>query len=65
MNAQVGDVLIIESPEPGKPDRIGTIVALQNIDGSPPFVVHWVVGDYTSLIEPGPQARIKQRALYS
>jgi Domain of unknown function (DUF1918) len=51
MKAQVGDELIIESPEPGTSDRIGTIVALQNADGSPPYIVHWLVGDYDSLIE--------------
>ena len=62
MKAQVGDELIIVSVESGKPDRIGTIMALQNTDGSPPYVVHWVVGDYASLIEPGFQARIERRA---
>jgi Domain of unknown function (DUF1918) len=58
MKAQVDDELIIESPEPGTSGRIGTIVALQNADGSPPHVVHWLVGDYDSLIRPGPAARI-------
>jgi hypothetical protein len=62
MKAQVGDELIIVSAESGKPDRTGTIMALQNTDGSPPYVVHWVVGDCTSLIEPGSQARIERRA---
>ena len=61
MKAQVGDELIIESPEPGTCGRIGTIVALQNADGSPPYVVHWLAGDYDSLIEPGPTARIGRR----
>jgi len=61
MKAQVDDELIIESPEPGTSGRIGTIVALQNADGSPPYVVHWLVGDYDSLIRPGPTARIGRR----
>ncbi len=61
MKAQVGDELIIESPEPGTSGRIGTIVALQNADGSPPYVVHWLAGDYDSLIEPCPAARIGRR----
>jgi hypothetical protein len=60
MEAQVGDELIIEGPEPGTSGRIGTIVALQNADGSPPYVVHWLAGDYDSLIRPGPTARIKR-----
>jgi hypothetical protein len=53
MKAQVGDELIIESPEPGTSGRVGTIVALQNADGSPPYVVHWLADDYDSLIYPG------------
>jgi Domain of unknown function (DUF1918) len=61
MKAQVGDELIIESPVPGTSGRIGTIVALRNTDGSPPYVVHWLAGDYDSLIEPGPTARIERR----
>ena len=61
MNAQVGDELIIESPEPGTSARMGTIVALRNADGSPPYVVHWLAGDYDSLIQPGLTARIQRR----
>jgi hypothetical protein len=61
MKAEVGDELIIESPQPGTPDRIGTIVALHNTDGSPPYVVHWLAGDYDSQIDPGPKARIERR----
>jgi len=60
MKAKVGDELIIESPQPGAPGRIGTIVALHNADGSPPYVVHWLVGDYDSQIDPGPMARIER-----
>ena len=44
-----------------KSGRIGTIVALRNADGSPPYVVHWLAGDYDSLIQPGPTARIERR----
>jgi hypothetical protein len=61
MKAQVGDCLIIEGAEPGEPRRIGTIVALRNADGSPPYIVHWVTGDYDSLVRPGPGARIEPR----
>ena len=61
MKAQVGDELITESPAPGTSGRIGTIVAVRNADGSPPYVVHWLAGDNDSLIEPGPTARIERR----
>jgi len=61
MKAEVGDELIIESPKPGTAGRIGTIVALQNADGSPPYIVHWLAGDYDSLVDPGPKTRIERR----
>lgn len=61
MEAQVGDELVIESPELGTSGRRGTIVAIQNADGSPPYVVHWLAGDYDSLIDPGPAARVERR----
>jgi hypothetical protein len=65
MNAQVGDELIIESPQPGAPGRIGTIVALQNTDGSPPYVVHWLAGDYVSQIDPARWHGSKGTTLHS
>lgn len=61
MKARVGDELVIGGPEPGTSGRIGTIVAFQNADGSPPYVVHCLAGDYDSLIRPGPTARIERR----
>ena len=51
MKAKVGDELIIDSPEPTHPGRIGTIIALTNHDGSPPYVVRSLVG-YESLVFP-------------
>ncbi len=59
MKAKVGDELIIDSPEPTHPGRIGTIIALTNHDGSPPYVVRWLAG-YESLVFPGPDVRIEE-----
>lgn len=61
MKAQVGDELIMESTEPVQSRRVGTIVGLKTADGSPPYLVHWVVGDYDSLIFPGPSTRMEVR----
>jgi hypothetical protein len=58
MTAEVGDELVVESTEPVHACRVGTIVGLKNADGSPPYLVHWVVGDYDSLIHPGPSTRM-------
>jgi hypothetical protein len=60
MHAEIGDELIIASPGPQRPGRTGTIIALTNEDGSPPYVVRWLAG-YESMIFPGPNARITRR----
>ncbi|MGA3155247.1 MAG: DUF1918 domain-containing protein [Streptosporangiaceae bacterium] len=30
-------------------------------DGSPPYRVYWLAGDYESMIVPGPGARVEKR----
>jgi hypothetical protein len=61
MRAHVGDELVVESTQPAHMRRVGTIVALRTADGSPPYLVHWLVGDYPSLIYPGPGVRMEVR----
>jgi Domain of unknown function (DUF1918) len=61
MRAQVGDELIVETAVPVPSRRVGVIAGLKNADGSPPYLVHWLVGDYYSLIFPGPDTRITVR----
>jgi Domain of unknown function (DUF1918) len=61
MRAHVGDELTVESTVPVPTSRVGTIVGLKNADGSPPYLVHWVVGDYDSLIFPHPGTRMTVR----
>lgn len=58
MRAQVGDRLIVESTVPVPSRRVGIVIGLENADGSPPYLVHWLAGDYNSLIFPGPDSRI-------
>jgi len=62
MKAQVGDELIVEKSQTGEPRRVGRIVALESADGSPPYLVRWVAGDYESLVFPWPGVRIRHRA---
>ena len=61
MRAQVGDELIVETAVPVPSRRVGIIAGLKNTDGSPPYLVHWPVGDYYSLIFPGPDTLITVR----
>jgi len=63
MQAQVGDQLIIDGPARNRSARIGTIIALANHDGSPPYLVRWLAG-YESLVYPGPDVRIARDHRY-
>lgn len=65
MRAKVGDELVVEKAGNGESGRVGTIVALRTSDGSPPYLVHWVVGDYDSLVFPWPGVRIRPAAASS
>ena len=58
MIAHVGDELIVESTAPVASRRVGIVIGLKNVDGSPPYLVHWLVGNYNSLIFPGLDTRM-------
>jgi len=57
----VGDTLVIGDDDTGRTPRIGEIIAVPNPDGSPPYRVRWLAGEYESLIFPGPSARVRKR----
>jgi Domain of unknown function (DUF1918) len=59
--ARWGDELVVESTAPVPSRRVGIIVGLKNVDGSPPYLVHWMVGDYNSLSFAGPDTRMTVR----
>ena len=54
MKAEVGDRLV----QDGDPGRVGLIIGLQNMDGSPPYVVKWLSDGHIALVSPGPYTRI-------
>jgi len=60
LSAQVGDTLIIEDESSAGTPRIGRILAVSSPDGSPPYRVRWLAGEYESLISPGPGARVEK-----
>lgn len=60
LRAHVGDTLVIEEENAAGAPRIGRILAVGNPDGSPPYRVRWLAGDYESLIYPGPGARVEK-----
>jgi hypothetical protein len=61
MRANVGDELIVGKTEICGAERVGTIVAVSGSDGSPPYLVHWVAGDYDSLVSPWPAVRVRHK----
>lgn len=60
LRAEVGDTLIIEVRGPAGIPRVGEIVAVTSPDGSPPYRVRWLAGEYESVISPGPGARVEK-----
>ena len=59
MNAHVGDLLLLEGTHLRDGRRTAVITALRHGDGSPPYEVRWLDDGRTTLIFPGPEARIK------
>lgn len=67
LKADAGDVLVIDPDGQSGLPRIGQIIAVLGQDGAPPYRVHWVVGDYESLISPVAGAYVRksrQRAAF-
>lgn len=62
MRAERGDWLIIERVNVGQSPRRGLIVAVRSVGGSPLYRVRWGGNGHTSLIAPGPDARIVKAA---
>lgn len=58
MKAEVGDQLMVQQVDGGSP-RVGTILAIKEIEGSPAYLVHWTAGDYTSLVFRRPGMRFR------
>ncbi|XVU28090.1 DUF1918 domain-containing protein [Actinoplanes sp. CA-054009] len=62
MIARIGDRIVVEGTHIGDSRRIGVITAVAHADGTPPYEVRWVDDGRTSLIFPGPEARIEKQA---
>jgi hypothetical protein len=58
LHARVGDQLVILSSTLGRPVRDGEIIETRGADGSPPFLVRWADDGRTTLVFPGPDARV-------
>jgi hypothetical protein len=60
MDGIPGDELVVNGSS-GRDERIGLILGVRDIDGHAAYLVHWVVGDYDSLVSPWPAVRVRHR----
>lgn len=58
MKARQGDRIVILAAKVDEHLREGEIVAVDHPDGSPPYRVRWTDTGQTTLLFPGPDARI-------
>jgi hypothetical protein len=58
LHAQVGDQLLSLSKTLDRPVRDGEIIETRGPDGAPPFLVRWDDDERTTLVFPGPDARV-------
>ncbi|MCZ2812066.1 MULTISPECIES: DUF1918 domain-containing protein [unclassified Modestobacter] len=56
MRAEVGNWLVVRNRLLDRPVRAGEIVEVPHADGSPPWTVHWLDDERTSVVFPGSDA---------
>lgn len=61
LRAEVGDFLVVDEGGPAGLPSLGEIISVPSPDGSPPYRVRWLAGEYESTILPAPGARIEKR----
>jgi len=59
MIAHIGDRVILDGTHLGDGHRVGVVTATPHADGGPPYQVRWLSDGRTTLIFPGPEARIE------
>ena len=56
MKAKVGDFLVVKGTTTEKHDQHAEIIGVRSEDGSPPYVVRWLVTGNEATMYPGPDA---------
>jgi hypothetical protein len=64
MIAHVGDQIVLQGTHLGDHRRVGVITSV-GPDGNPPYQVRWLDDGRTTMIFPGPEARIEPPAVAS
>jgi hypothetical protein len=60
LRAAVGDRITLLSTSSARPVRAGVVVEVQNGDGSPPYVVHWLDNNERALVYPGANSVVER-----
>jgi len=58
MRASIGDRVVVRSRHVGVPERIGDIVEIRGVEGTPPYLVRWHDSGSAGLVYPGSDATI-------
>jgi hypothetical protein len=58
--AQLGDRLILEGTHVDDARRVGVVIALHHLDGSPPYTVRWLDDTTNPWSSPGPDACVER-----
>ena len=53
MKARVGDFLVVKGTTTERHDQHAEIIEVRSQDGSPPYVVRWLVTDHKATVYPG------------
>ena len=53
MKAKVGDFLVVKGTTTERHDQHAEIIEVRSQDGSPPYVVRWLVSDHEATVYPG------------
>ena len=56
MKAKVGDFLVVKGTTTERHDQHAEIIEVRSQDGSPPYVVRWLVTDHEATVYPGSDA---------
>src|ERR1700694_3808770 len=58
MKARVGDFLVVKGTTTERHDQHAEIIEVRSQDGSPPYVVRWLVTDHEATVYPGSDAGV-------
>ncbi|MDH6194925.1 hypothetical protein M2272_001554 [Mycobacterium frederiksbergense] len=65
MKAHVGDFLVVKGTTTDRHEQHAEILEVRAEDGSPPYVVRWLVTGHEATVYPGPDAVVVTAAEHS